>query len=125
MQVTQAVVNAVGADKVGHRLSPYAPFNDALDSDPVPLCTYLASKLSDMGLAYLHCITARIGESAALTLLLISRRKAVQFYQAAGDGAHCKSDMASHGINQLARSQSVAAFLPHCCKTNVHDMQRS
>lgn len=77
MQVTQAVIEAVGADKVGHRLSPYAPFNDALDSDPVPLCTYVASKLSDMGLAYLHCITARIGESEAPTVLLISRRRSV------------------------------------------------
>ena len=92
--MTQAVVDAVGADRVGHRLSPYAPFNDALDSDPVPLCTYVASKLSDMGLAYLHCITARIGESAALSVLLLSRRKPVHSH---GErGAQCTNRSPMH-----------------------------
>ena len=50
-QVTKAVADAVGAKRVGHRISPFSPFMDALDSNPIPLSTYLSEQLSALGIA--------------------------------------------------------------------------
>ena len=56
MQVTQAVVNVAGADKVGIRLSPANPFNDMHDSNPQLLFNYVAENLNQFNLAYLHVV---------------------------------------------------------------------
>ena len=53
-------VQEIGADKVGIRLSPYGTFNDATDSDPHSLYTYLCSQLRDRGIAYVHMIESRV-----------------------------------------------------------------
>ena len=45
-----------GADRVGVRLSPYSGFNDIHDSDPVGTFTYVAQKLRELGIVYLHVI---------------------------------------------------------------------
>lgn len=49
-----AVSSAIDADRVGVRLSPLNSFNDMRDSNPVALLTWLADRLNDFGLAYLH-----------------------------------------------------------------------
>jgi hypothetical protein len=59
-QVAKAVADAIGADKVGMRLSPYGTFLDAMDSDPIPGTRYLIQQLSDLGLAYVHVVEGRI-----------------------------------------------------------------
>ena len=56
MQVTQAVVNVAGADKVGIRLSPANPFNDMHDSNPQLLFNYVVENLNQFNLAYLHVV---------------------------------------------------------------------
>ncbi|MGZ8270127.1 MAG: alkene reductase [Methylophilus sp.] len=66
MEVTQAVVDVIGAGKVGVRLSPVNPFNDMKDSNPQALFNYVAEALSQFGLAYLHAVEGGIhggGES--------------------------------------------------------------
>ena len=60
MQVTKAVVNVAGADKVGVRLSPVNPFNDMQDSNPQALFNYVAEQLNQFGLAYLHAVEGGI-----------------------------------------------------------------
>ena len=60
MEVTKAVVNVAGADKVGVRLSPVNPFNDMNDSDPQALFNYVAGQLNQFGLAYLHAVEGGI-----------------------------------------------------------------
>jgi N-ethylmaleimide reductase len=62
LEVTEAVVNALGADRVGVRLSPVSAFNDMRDSAPQATFDYAASKLRRFGLAYLHAIDS--GEQA-------------------------------------------------------------
>lgn len=54
VEVTTAVVEAIGADRVGVRLSPDNAFNSMKDSDPV--CTFqtAARLLQPFGLAWLH-----------------------------------------------------------------------
>jgi N-ethylmaleimide reductase len=56
MEVTQAVCEIWGADRVGVRLSPRGVLNDISDSDPEATFGYIADKLNEFGLAYLHVI---------------------------------------------------------------------
>lgn len=60
LEVTKAVIAAVGADRTAIRLSPYSDFNGMLMDDPVPSFTYLLAQMKPLGLSYLHLIEARI-----------------------------------------------------------------
>lgn len=60
MEVTKSVVAAIGADKVGLRLSPVNPFNDMKDSNPQALFNYVAEQLNQFNLAYLHVVEGGI-----------------------------------------------------------------
>jgi N-ethylmaleimide reductase len=57
-EVLTAVTAAIGADRVGLRLSPLNSFNSMKDSDPVGLTAFLADKLNAFNLAYLHLMRA-------------------------------------------------------------------
>lgn len=54
LEVIEASVAVWGAGRVGLRLSPLNSYNDMRDSDPVGLITWLAQRLNDYPLAYLH-----------------------------------------------------------------------
>jgi len=56
LEVTEAVVAAWSADRVGVRLSPLHPFNDISDSDPQALFDHAAGSLRRLGLAFLHVV---------------------------------------------------------------------
>jgi NADPH2 dehydrogenase len=60
LEVARAVSGAVGASRVGLRLSPYSEFQGMRMADPVPQFTYLISHLADLRLAYLHLTTPRV-----------------------------------------------------------------
>ncbi|BBP00226.1 alkene reductase [Sulfuriferula nivalis] len=64
LEITQAVVNVWGADRVGVRLSPINPFNDMSDSNPQATFDYVAQALSPFQLAYLH-VTEWAGHDAS------------------------------------------------------------
>ena len=55
-EVLQAVCEAVGADRVGVRISPENAFNDMRDSQAQETFLYVAELLSGFGLAYLHVV---------------------------------------------------------------------
>ena len=55
-EVTKAVIDITGADKVGIRISPVNTFNDIKDSDPQGLFNYVAESLNVFNLAYLHVV---------------------------------------------------------------------
>ena len=57
-EVLTAVTNAIGADRVGLRLSPLNSFNSMVDSDPLALIGFLADRLNAYKLAYLHVMRA-------------------------------------------------------------------
>jgi N-ethylmaleimide reductase len=59
MEVTQAVIEVWGADRVGVRLSPYGVANGSGEADPMPLYTHVIQSLNPLGLAYLHFIEPR------------------------------------------------------------------
>ncbi|NJL87079.1 MAG: alkene reductase [Leptolyngbyaceae cyanobacterium SM1_1_3] len=62
LEVTAAVVEVWGSDRVGIRLSPSGSFNDMSDSNPEALYRYLAEQLNGFNLSYLHIIEPRPGE---------------------------------------------------------------
>jgi N-ethylmaleimide reductase len=59
MEVTRAVIDVWGADRVGLRLSPYGVANGSGEPDPMPLYTHAIQSLNPLGLAYLHFIEPR------------------------------------------------------------------
>ncbi len=58
LEVIEAAVSVWGADRVGLRISPLNSYNSMIDSDPVGLTTWLATKLNNYSLAYLHMMRA-------------------------------------------------------------------
>jgi N-ethylmaleimide reductase len=64
MEVTEAVTNVWGADRVGVRISPMHTFNSMYDSRPDITFGYVAEQLNRFGLAYLHVVESRYGDGA-------------------------------------------------------------
>lgn len=64
-EVTEAVVSAWSADRVGVRLSTTSPFNDMADSNPIATFSAATAMLNRYGLAYLHVLEALPGHMLA------------------------------------------------------------
>ncbi|KAJ6131409.1 Aldolase-type TIM barrel [Penicillium sp. IBT 18751x] len=64
VEVTRAVVDAVGADRTGIRFSPFSTFQGMRMEDPVPQFSYLARKMAEFKLAYVHVVESRIAGNA-------------------------------------------------------------
>ncbi|KAL9120665.1 MAG: hypothetical protein Q9187_002782 [Circinaria calcarea] len=64
LEVARAVVDAVGRDKTGIRLSPYSTFQGMRMDDPIPQFSYLIAGLQKLRLAYLHLVESRISGNA-------------------------------------------------------------
>jgi N-ethylmaleimide reductase len=60
IEVVEAVSDVWDADRVGVRLSPLGTFNDISDGDPETTFGYIAKKLSDYRLAYLHLVNPAV-----------------------------------------------------------------
>lgn len=56
LEVVAAVCEVWGSDRVGVRLSPLGTFNDMADADPEALFGYVAERLNEFDLAYLHLV---------------------------------------------------------------------
>jgi N-ethylmaleimide reductase len=59
LEVTQAVIDVYGGDRVGVRLSPFGIANGSGEAEPMPLYTYAVEALNKLGIAYLHPIEPR------------------------------------------------------------------
>ncbi len=59
IEVTAAVAEVFGPERVGIRLTPFGVANDSGEDDPEPLYRYIIQQLDKMGLAYLHLIEPR------------------------------------------------------------------
>jgi N-ethylmaleimide reductase len=57
LEAAKAAIAAIGADKVGIRLSPYGVFNDMPGSPEMAAdYAYLAARLNELGLVYVHLV---------------------------------------------------------------------
>jgi len=61
LEVMRAVVDEIGGDRTGLRLSPVTTANDAHDADPQPLFEHVARQLAPLNLAYIHIIEGATG----------------------------------------------------------------
>ena len=66
VEVTSAVVAAVGADRVGVRLSPANTFNDIAEQDTAGTYAAVVAGLAPLGLAYLHVLAASAEATAQI-----------------------------------------------------------
>lgn len=79
LEIVEAVVNEIGADKVGIRLSPFANYMEARDSNPEALGLYMAKALNKYGILYCHMVEPRmitVGERKECPHSLLPMRKA-------------------------------------------------
>ncbi|RZC64341.1 hypothetical protein C5167_008029 [Papaver somniferum] len=58
--VVKAIVEEIGADKVGVRLSPFDDYMETGDSNPEALGVFMAESLNKLGISYLHVIEPRM-----------------------------------------------------------------
>lgn len=61
-EVSQAVSNAIGPERVGIRLSPFSKFQAMRMADPVPQFTDVIQRLKPLKLAYVHFTTSRVAD---------------------------------------------------------------
>jgi len=66
LEVAKAVVAAVGADRVGVRLSPFSTFQGMKMTHPIPQFSHLIEGLKGLNLAYLHMVESRISGDAEM-----------------------------------------------------------
>jgi NADPH2 dehydrogenase len=64
LEIAKAIVEAIGADKVGIRVSPFSDFQGMKMKDPVPQFSYYAEELKKLKLAYFHVVEARVSANA-------------------------------------------------------------
>ena len=74
-EVLTAVTAAIGADRVGLRLSPLNSYNSMIDSDPIALIGFLAERLNSFHLAYLHLMRADFFQAQKGDVMTVARAK--------------------------------------------------
>ncbi|KUL85796.1 hypothetical protein ZTR_07359 [Talaromyces verruculosus] len=65
-EVAKAICSAIGAGKVGYRISPWSPFQGMKMVDPVPQFSDITKKLVGLKIAYLHVVEPRISGSQTI-----------------------------------------------------------
>ncbi|MED6125024.1 12-oxophytodienoate reductase 1 [Stylosanthes scabra] len=79
LEVVEAVVNEIGAERVGIRLSPYTDYADCGESNPEALGLYMVNALNKYGILYCHMVEPRMitpGEKVECPHSLVAMRKA-------------------------------------------------
>ncbi len=61
LEVTAAVVEQIGADRTGVRISPVSPAGAISSSDPQPQYDYIVEQLDALGIVYLHVVEGATG----------------------------------------------------------------
>ena len=85
-EVLQAMVAAVGADRVGLRLSPWSTFQGMKMQDPVPQFSHVVDIASKVGLAYLHLVESRISGASNANITDGSADEGLDFIYDLWDG---------------------------------------
>ncbi|KAJ5192623.1 hypothetical protein N7449_008765 [Penicillium cf. viridicatum] len=74
IEVATAIANAIGADKLGYRISPWSSFQGMRMADPVPQLSYLIEELKGLKLGYLHVIESRVNNNVD-----VERTESIEF----------------------------------------------
>ncbi len=114
LEVADAVINAIGKDKVGIRLSPFGVFNDmplydAMEAD----YAYLAQQLNTRGLVYIHLVdhssmgAPKVPDSMKATFRNVFKGKLI--LSGGYDAAHAESDLAAGKCDLVAVGKAFLA----------------
>ncbi len=76
IEIAEVLVNICGAERVGVRLSPYAPLSEMHDSDPAALFLHAARELGRLRLGYLHIVEGAIDRAKGNPILAPRLREA-------------------------------------------------
>ncbi|MFL9826667.1 alkene reductase [Rhodoplanes sp. SY1] len=61
LEVLAAVIDEIGRERTGIRISPVSPANDIVDSDPAALFGHLVARMNTLAPAFLHVIEGATG----------------------------------------------------------------
>ncbi|CAI9260009.1 unnamed protein product [Lactuca saligna] len=123
LEIVEAIVNEIGPDRVGIRLTPFTDYMDAGDSNPEALGLYMAESLNKYRILYCHMVEPRWkveGENVETPHSLAPMRKAFNgtFISAGGfemeDGntavAENRTDLVAYGRLFLANPDLPKRF---------------
>ncbi|KAF9605663.1 hypothetical protein IFM89_018006 [Coptis chinensis] len=89
LEVVEAVVNEIGADRVGIRLSPFPSYMESADLKLEALGLYMAESINKYGILYCHVVQPRmklVGKKVETPQSLLPMRKAFNgTFMVAGD----------------------------------------
>jgi len=114
LEVAEAVIKAIGRDKVGIRLSPFGVFNDmpvydAMEAD----YTYLARELNARGLLYIHLVDhSPMGAPPvpdSIRAMFRSVFKGALILSGGYDAARAESDLAAGKCDLIAVGRPILA----------------
>jgi N-ethylmaleimide reductase len=114
LEIAEATIAAIGKDKVGIRLSPYGAFNDMpaypeMEAD----YTYLAGKLNDLGLVYVHLVDhSSSGAPAVPDSIKAMFRKAFKgalILSGGYDAARAEADLVAGKADLIAVGKPILA----------------
>ncbi len=86
LEIVDQVTAAVGAGRLGVRLSPFGQYGGIQDSDPLALFSFVIGELSKRRIAYLHLIEARGSEIGLTDELHENARNNAVLFRHAFDG---------------------------------------
>lgn len=61
LEVMQAVIGEIGAERAGIRISPVSPVNDSSESNPQPLFEYVVRELEKLHPVFIHVVEGHTG----------------------------------------------------------------
>lgn len=61
LEVMQAVINEIGAERAGIRISPVSPVNDSSESNPQPLFEHVVRELEKLHPVFIHVVEGHTG----------------------------------------------------------------
>ncbi|MBI1204759.1 MAG: alkene reductase [Rhodopseudomonas sp.] len=114
IEIAQATIAAIGKDKVGMRLSPFGAFNDmAIYPEMEADYTYLAGKLNEVGLVYVHLVDhSSMGAPAVPDSIKATFRKLFKgtlILSGGYDAARAEADLAAGKCDLVAFGKPVLA----------------
>ncbi len=123
LEVLEAVSSVWGSDRVGLRISPLNSYNSMIDSDPVGLFTWFATRLNDYHLAYLHVMRGDFFQQQSGDVMTPIRRhyKGALIGNMGYTGDEASKDVAAGKIDAVAFGTSFLANpdLPARIKTGA------
>jgi len=115
LAAVDASIGAVGAGRVGLRISPLFPFNGIDDPDPGPAYRLIATEISHRGLAFLHIAdTATMAPNAVSSMpeilaLMAGSATVPVVLNGAYDATRARDDIASGAADAVAFGRAFLA----------------